>query len=134
MTELPIIIILVIIIIFSRSSILLLIRRHFKTYDEQILEFLKANGLNQTGRHKPTKADWQNAPFDKPPIISFSFIQIQFLGMHITSKDTRYEIIETNENKHVWIEINTRIFYPAKLNFKIEKSSQTATQIPSAFS
>ncbi len=98
--------------------------RHFKTYRNQIQNYLIDNDLKLIQTLKPKKEDWTKSPFEKPSSIEVSFVQIKVLGIMVDPSNKEYKIILTSDKNgtqvKIWMEVNTGILYKTKIEFKKE--------------
>ncbi|GAA3793042.1 hypothetical protein GCM10022271_26590 [Corallibacter vietnamensis] len=102
----------------------LLYRRHFKSYKPDILNYLEEKKLTLLDILYVRKEDWKESPFAKPSETKFSFLAITINGTVVKWNDKKYRIIETKENKSIWLEIDTTYFKKTKLTFKNQKKSR----------
>ena len=101
-----------------------LYRRHLKSYQTEIENFLKGQGLSMQTVNSPTKNDWKNSPFKKPDRFGISLGYIQINGVIVTWNDQKYKIIQSNEGKTIWLEIDTTYFRKPVLTFKVGKNEK----------
>jgi hypothetical protein len=102
----------------------LLYRRHFKSYRIDIINYLEEKKLTLLDILYVRKEDWEVSPFTKPSKTKFSFLVITINGTLVKWNDKKYRIIETNEGKSIWLEIDTTYFKTTKLTFKNQKKSK----------
>ncbi len=101
---------------YSFSDLKLNYDRHLKNYDAEIEKYLKDNDLEYIEKRTPSNLDWENSPFEKPPMISIQPISIN--GKSYSS--TKYQIIIASRNKkryHIWVRIKTEFFSNPALTF-----------------
>lgn len=93
--------------------------RHLKSYSAEIESYLKEQKLNFKSERKPNSSDWDNAPFEKPPLISIGLGPVITIGgMHVSMQDEKFLVIDTLENTRIWLKIETTVFSKPKLTFK----------------
>lgn len=97
----------------------LLYRRHLKSYNFEIVDYLRNHKLTLQEVYSPRKEDWQNAPFKKPQRIKISLFVTTINGMLVIWNDQKYKVIQTNDGKTIWLEIDTTYFKKTKLTFRI---------------
>lgn len=102
-----------------------LYRRHLKTYNFEIENYLSINGLTLQNIYSPKEKDWKNSPFKKPEIFGFNFFVIKFNGAIVIWNALKYKVVQTNEGKKIWVEIKTTYFKKPILIFKIGEKSKT---------
>ena len=102
-----------------------LYRRHLKSYKTEIENFLKGQGLSIQTFNSPTKNDWKNSPFRKPDRFRISLGYMQINGVIVTWNDQKYKIIQTNEGKTIWLEIDTTYFKKPTLTFRAGKKRKS---------
>jgi hypothetical protein len=107
------------------GQIKVLYRRHLKSYKLEIENHLKNQGLTLQTVCSPTINDWKNSPFEKPQRVGISFFVIQINGVIVTWNDQKYKVIQTNEEKIVWLEIDTTYFKRPNLTFKIVRKMKS---------
>lgn len=126
--SIPEIIIIVLVISFilllTIGQAKLLYRRHFKSYKTDIINYLEEKKLTLLDVLYVRKEDWKVSPFTKPSETKFSFFVITINGTVVKWNDKKYRIIETNEGKSIWLEIDTTYFKKTKLSFKNQKKSK----------
>ncbi|NAS32259.1 hypothetical protein GTQ40_14840 [Flavobacteriaceae bacterium R38] len=125
MLESFIIILSIAIVVFVVYKVFELIRnRHFRLYNNRIESYLLDNGLKLIKTIQPAKEDWIKSPFEKPPAIKVSLVQIRVLGIMIDPSDTEFKIIiasDKNDDKiKIWMKIETIIMARTKIEFKKE--------------
>lgn len=96
----------------------LIYRRYLKSYKEEIGSYLNSKGLTLNVAYTPTDYDWKNSPFEKPPLFRISFAIVTINGTLVTWTDTKYLVINTIQNRNIWLEIETTYFCKPKLTFK----------------
>ena len=119
-----IIIVAVLIIVMTGQQGRILYYRHFKSYDKEIVDFLKTHNYEFIEKRKPNNEDWQKSPFKKPPVFEMSFPSIRINGLPVTWTGLRYKVItgsKQNKTKRIWLEIKTTYFKKPVLNFLFDK-------------
>ena len=114
----------ILIILFPLVNILsTLYQRHFKDYTSETEFFLNTHNLTCIRSSYPNKDDWKDAPFQKPPLVSFQLGTIKVLGFMVSYSEVDYKILhcldQDDRGVIVWREIRTTIFSRAKFCFKI---------------
>ncbi len=98
--------------------------RYFDTYDKQIENYLKKNGLQQIKIESPKKEDWANSPFKSPKKIEISLVQIRVLGMPVDYSSKKYKLIlaksADGKTRRVWMEVESNLFSKPKFKFSVE--------------
>lgn len=102
-----------------------LYRRHLKSYQTEIENYLNGQGLSIQSVNFPEKNDWKNSPFKKPDRFSIGLGFIQINGVTVKWNDQKYKIIQTNEGKTIWLEIDTTYFKKPVLKFKTGKNEKS---------
>ena len=102
-----------------------LYRRHIKSYQTEIENFLKGQGLSLLTVNSPNKNDWKNSPFKEPSRFGIRLGYVQINGVIVTWNDQRYRIIQTNEGKTIWLEIDTTYFKKPILTFRAGKKRKS---------
>jgi hypothetical protein len=115
-------------IIFILSAFLLALpicilfyHRKFNKFSNEIDTFLRSKKLTFLRKVNPNNADWDNSPFNKPPVFRVSLGHVSFGGYWTSLTDTDYFIIETKENRRVWMEVQTTFLFKPVVNFKMEE-------------
>lgn len=109
---------IVFIIALTVGQLRLIYRRYLKSYKEEIGSYLNSRGLTLDVAYTPTDYDWKNSPFEKPPLFRISFAIVTINGTLVTWTDTKYLVINTTQNRNIWLEIETTYFCKPKLTFK----------------
>ena len=128
MNFLKIILIVIVISFFifiNVGQIKLVYRRYFKTYDQEINNYLKTKNLKLISKEFPKNEDWKNSPFEKPKKFKISLLIIKINGVIVNWTYKSYYILNTNKNKSIWVEIATSYFQKPILKFKNGKKSRT---------
>ncbi|VBB47266.1 hypothetical protein TRIP_D420129 [uncultured Paludibacter sp.] len=99
-------------------QIRLIYYRHLYTYKKEIRQYLNSKGFKYVNTFYPRNEDWQKSPFNKPPIISVSFIVIT--PRNFTKTEYLIIIGKTINEKYreFWLEITTTYFSKPILVFR----------------
>ncbi|HPE56453.1 MAG TPA: hypothetical protein PK904_08650 [Bacteroidales bacterium] len=103
------------------GQVKILYRRHIKSYQTEIENFLKRQGLSLLTVNSPNKNDWKNSPFIKPGRFGIKLGYVQINGVVVIWNDQRYKLIQTNEGITIWLEIDTTYFKKPILTFRAGK-------------
>lgn len=109
---------IVLFLAFLSSALHLIYIRHIKSYTVEINFYLKKRSLVFKQKSVPKITDWIEGPFEKPKSLSFVIIKVGNMYM----SDEKYYILETSENRSVWLKIETTFLNKPKLTFKDKPS------------
>lgn len=94
--------------------------RYWRSYEDEIYEFLSANELQYKNVRKPNLEDWQKGPFEKPHTLRFVGGKPHFLDVILAPMiDEYYTIIETKQGVDIWFELTAIAFKEPELRFRI---------------